>query len=358
MTEVVFVHHTSDVSGAERVLLDLVAHGHRCGDVVTVVCPRGPLTELLPGAVRHVAIPSLGLGGAQGLRRGVAAAEYAMRSARAARVIGRTHGDRHIANSLLALPALRSSGRTFGYLGHDVAHRRSQRAILRLSRRALSGAVAVSAETASPLRPLGIDCRVAVNGTTWPVPARTVELGRPPVVGMLALLTPWKGHHVLLDAVADIPGVHVEFAGRALPADRGYTDDLRRRARRPDLRDRVHFLGHVPAATALARWDVAVSASIAPEAGPLAVLEAMAHGVPTVATDHGGSRSYLGGTGLLVPPNDPAALASALDRALGDMPLRRVLSAASRERIAEVHDSTRTIPALYNALVHDTASDE
>ena len=68
-------------------------------------------------------------------------------------------------------------------------------------------------------------------------------------------------------------------------------------------------------------------------AGPLLVLDAMAAGVPVIASDVGGSRDYVdhGVTGLLVPPNDPAALGAAVRRVFDDPILRARLGTAARE---------------------------
>ena len=74
------------------------------------------------------------------------------------------------------------------------------------------------------------------------------------------------------------------------------------------------------------RWaDVLVLPSDK-EGMPLVVLEAMASGLPVVATDVVGTRELLGDAGLLVPP-DPDAIAQALDRVAVDAPLRAELSA-------------------------------
>jgi glycosyltransferase involved in cell wall biosynthesis len=69
----------------------------------------------------------------------------------------------------------------------------------------------------------------------------------------------------------------------------------------------------------------------------VACLEAMAHGRPVVATAVGGLRDLVvdGETGLVVPPRDPAALRSALERLLGDPELRLRLGSAGRDRARE-----------------------
>jgi glycosyltransferase involved in cell wall biosynthesis len=76
------------------------------------------------------------------------------------------------------------------------------------------------------------------------------------------------------------------------------------------------------------------------EGAPLSILEAMAAGVPVVASSVGGVPEIVedATTGLLVPPGDAAALAAALERLLADAALRRRLGAAGRERVRERFD--------------------
>jgi glycosyltransferase involved in cell wall biosynthesis len=93
---------------------------------------------------------------------------------------------------------------------------------------------------------------------------------------------------------------------------------------------------------------------------PVALIEAMSYGIPVVATATGGTPELLlPGTGLLVPPADPAALADALQTLLRDGKLRDRLGDSGRQRVLEAHDifqvaaelvkefeaATRTAPA-------------
>jgi polysaccharide biosynthesis protein PelF len=88
------------------------------------------------------------------------------------------------------------------------------------------------------------------------------------------------------------------------------------------------------------------------EAQPLVALEAMAAGVPVVATDVGGCRELLSSRGLVTPPGDARATAACVLRVLRDEDLRCRLVAAGRERVRRRHDPARTFAAfrdLYEA---------
>lgn len=358
VSTILFVAQTGQLSGAEKVLLDLVDEALAEGFAAIVACPAGPLVDALPTASKHVLIPALGMGGERSFARLLGTAKLAARWRAAARIlapIARTPGTETIVNSLFALPAVRMARppRGAGWLVHDTITSTKQRVATRIGAPAVRVAVAVSEATARPLRGFGFPVQVAHNGVRWPVPRLSgTDLHSPPVVGMLALLTPWKGHRVLLESVARLPGVEVELAGGSFPGDVGYVAELHARAEHSDLAGRVRFLGHVDAGEALSRWDVVVSASVSPEAGPLSVLEAMSHGLPMIGTDHGGTTEFLsGGAGLLVPPGDEVALADAIDTVLRDDRLRSDLIATARRRIAERHDLGTTLPAMLRTLL-------
>ena len=89
-------------------------------------------------------------------------------------------------------------------------------------------------------------------------------------------------------------------------------------------------------AAMLARADVFVLSSTS-EGLPLSILEAMAAGLPVVASSVGGVPEAVedGETGLLVPPRDPVRLAAALERLLVDPALRRRLGSNGRERVRQ-----------------------
>jgi glycosyltransferase involved in cell wall biosynthesis len=77
------------------------------------------------------------------------------------------------------------------------------------------------------------------------------------------------------------------------------------------------------------------------------LLEAAASGVPVVATAVGGTcEIFPPATARLVPPDDPGALAAAIDELLGDAALRAALAAAARRRVEAVFDIRKTAAAL------------
>ena len=106
--------------------------------------------------------------------------------------------------------------------------------------------------------------------------------------------------------------------------------------------DRVRFLGfRSDVAAVMSALDVLLVPSTMPEAFPLAILEGMAAGRPVIATWVPGGIPEIvedGVTGLLVPPYDPGALATAITRLLIDPHLRERLANAGRTRVAVRHD--------------------
>jgi glycosyltransferase involved in cell wall biosynthesis len=139
------------------------------------------------------------------------------------------------------------------------------------------------------------------------------------VLCVIARLDPYKGHRYLLEAAAKLasrrPAACYLLVGTG-PVEAA----LRAQASTLGLEDRVHFLGIRPdVPEILAASDLFVLPSLN-EGLSLAILEAMALGVPVVATAVGGAADVLvhGETGWTVRPSDPTALAQAIDQALRD----------------------------------------
>jgi glycosyltransferase involved in cell wall biosynthesis len=159
----------------------------------------------------------------------------------------------------------------------------------------------------------------------------------------VAAVAPHKGHDVLLAALAKV----ADLAWRctcvgSLHRDPVFVDALRRQAHSDGIDDRVRFVGPRTGDdldTAYASADLLVLASHAETYG-MVVVEALAHGLPIVATEVGGLPEALGQTtdgrrpGLLVPPGDAGAFAAALRDWLGDSDLRHGLRRAAHDRRA------------------------
>jgi glycosyltransferase involved in cell wall biosynthesis len=175
----------------------------------------------------------------------------------------------------------------------------------------------------------------------------------------VAALTPDKGHDVLLDGLATATDLSWRCACvGSLVRDPAFADGVRRRARNSGLSDRVRFPGPRTGAEldrAYAAADLLVLASHAETYG-MVVTEALARGVPVLATEVGGVTEALGhgedGTrpGLLVPPGDPAALGAALRTWLSDAELRARLRRAARERRASLRRWPATASVLSGVL--------
>lgn len=194
--------------------------------------------------------------------------------------------------------------------------------------------------------PRGIDFRrfdpMAVTGERmirvagqWRVPDGV------PIVMLPGRFSRWKGHEVLIDAIARLEGRDLVCVLVGATEDRdGYRAELEQRILAKGLGGRVQMAPDcrdMPAAYMLA--DVVVVPSTEPEAFGRVPVEAQAMGRPVIATDHGGARETVvpGETGLLVPPGDPAALAAAIADALDlSMDERQALG---RRAIAHVRAS-------------------
>ena len=186
---------------------------------------------------------------------------------------------------------------------------------------ALRHLVAVSAEFAALARDLlGLPAdRVThvVNGVD-PVPLVTPPDGDVPVLGALGRLTPQKGFDVLLEAVALLlaRGVPLQVVLGGEGRDR---EALQRQAAGLPVR----FLGFQDGPRALLGQVDVVAVPSRVEALPLVLVEAVSAGLPAVATDVGDVRLALDGVVEVVPPEDPRALADALEPLLRDRALRR-----------------------------------
>ncbi len=210
-----------------------------------------------------------------------------------------------------------------------------------------TGVVATCSDEVAELAALGVDldrvdvvpCGVDVRHFTPAAaplddpprrePYRVVSVGR---------LVPRKGYATTVEALVDLPGVELVVAGGRVDTGTVEVEQLRLEALAEGLgvADRVHFVGqvgHFLMPALLCTADVVVCAPWYEPFG-LVPLEAMACGVPVVASAVGGMLDSVaeGRTGLLVPPQDPAALAAAVRGLLADPALRAAYGRAGVRR--------------------------
>jgi glycosyltransferase involved in cell wall biosynthesis len=193
------------------------------------------------------------------------------------------------------------------------------------------------------------------------VDAAPLSTGTPTGGAMLcvAAVIPGKGHDVLLDALAKLTDLSWEcLCVGSLDRDPAFVARLRRGLSESELADRVRFTGPRSGADLDRRYasaDVLVLPSRAETYG-MVVTEALARGLPVVATDVGGVREALGHgmggvrPGLLVPPADATALAAALRSWLADAELRLRWRRAARERRASLSGWSTTTSVLAGVL--------
>ncbi len=320
--------------GAERLVLDLCRlHGPGVDPEVITVHEGGALEPQFRAAGVRVR--------SAGRRRGGPGGLALARIVAAAREVDLVHthlwaGDLwgRLGAMLAGRPVLRTEHNTVGETG-----------LRRLATRALeprtAAVVAVSRSAASALPPEprrveiipnGVDLRRFRPMAPRPGTARSVlGLGR---------LTWQKGFDVLVRAAAAVPGLWVDLVGEGEERVALAAPHVRLHGWSADV---APWLARADMLAIPSRW----------EGFGLVAVEAMAAGVPVVASRVDGLEEVIGEAGLLVPPEDPASLARALARLTQDAALRTELSARGLARAAEF-DVVRMVAAyenLYRGLV-------
>jgi glycosyltransferase involved in cell wall biosynthesis len=181
-----------------------------------------------------------------------------------------------------------------------------------------------------------------------------VELASPPTILTVGRLSAEKGHGVLLDAAVILHrqgiDVRIVFVGSG-PIER----ELGEQARVAGISDLVTFAGELPPIEVNRRLrsaDVFCLPSFA-EGLPISIMEAMAVGVPVVATYVGGIPELVadGVTGYCVPAGRADLLAGAIRRALDDPGERAKIIAAARAAVEERHEQQRNVIALRELML-------
>lgn len=346
-TNVLVISHVANVWGAQRRLLDLAPLLREERIVLTMASPIGELSDRWQAAGlphQELDLPEHhGVRGGDGRRpSGPALARELTAVARSSAVIARRARRFDLVQShslwahLETAAAGRLARRPVVLDLHDIVSPGTGRRVLGLAARLATLTVANSAATAATLPTAhastvivhpGVDLDRFQPGPADPVlRAELTSDAGAPLVAIIGRVDPNKGVEVVVEALARTtatPPPHLVVIGREQIGDRAHLESLRSRAREL-LGTRVRFLGprdDVPAV--LRSVDVLVNASRHEPFGRT-VLEAQASGTPVVGTDAGGIPEFVadGETGLLVPPFEADALATALARLLGDDALR------------------------------------
>ena len=201
--------------------------------------------------------------------------------------------------------------------------------------------------------PLGLDLKPL---TTPPDDSRLEALGdwysrlhNKRVVGIIGRLVPVKNHALFLEAAAKVGRDDAHFL---IVGDGECRLELEAQADALGLRDRVTFTGWVKDIPAVLHMLDVFTLTSTNEGTPVTVIEAMAAGVPVVATDVGGVSDTLAGHGITVQPGDVLALASAIRRVLdGDHPDTGSARASALNRFG-ISRLVTDLETLYSELWH------
>jgi colanic acid/amylovoran biosynthesis glycosyltransferase len=224
---------------------------------------------------------------------------------------------------------------------------------------------AVSRRGAAALRTICVDRAdsIYVGRVGVEIPADVAPLrrtsGKDLLIVVVANLVEVKGHAYLIEAIATARrqglGVSMDIAG-----DGPMRETLRVRAKTLGVQEWVSFLGVLAHEALLAdlrrgRWDAVVLPSIRTQGGdeegvPVALVEAMAAGIPVVSTRTGAVEELLNeGAGILVPDRDPASLRDAL-KSLMAPEVAAQFASAGRARVVAEYDVARTTRELIEKI--------
>lgn len=182
------------------------------------------------------------------------------------------------------------------------------------------------------------------------------------VILQASRMEPWKGHRLLLEALArlaDVPQWVCWLAGGAQrPQEISYQQDLRTMAARLGIAARLRFLGQrSDVGQLMAAADIYCQPNQGAEPFGIAFIEAMQAGLPVVTTAAGGPLEIFDDSnGVLVQPNDAASLAGRLEGLLRDTELRWRLGAAGARRAAELCDPGRQLARMHAIIQRVTAN--
>jgi glycosyltransferase involved in cell wall biosynthesis len=360
---------SADLYGSDKVLLDITdsLSGH-C-DLLVVLPAAGPLTaQLEDRGVRYLVLEDFAMRKRNMSPRGVL--HWIARVLRTSRELGRLHRSRPfdlVYSNTLAVP----TGTLFK-LRFRIPHLWHVHEVLEgpkwfcwtlslVVRIGSDGVICVSRSVMDQLTKwqpkLSRKCTVVYNGMPCPAEPANRPAGPAMILGSIGRIYPRKGHGLLLEAVALVRArgfeCYLKIFGSTLAGEERQLTMLLEKSRELEISDAVEFAGFVDdPALMYPCLDVLVLASVEPEALPLACLEAQAWGLPVIAPNEAGPTEIVvhNETGLLVPPRDVTALASAIELLAAAPDARQRLGRAGRQRVS-TEFNPRTFQLKVSALV-------
>lgn len=178
------------------------------------------------------------------------------------------------------------------------------------------------------------------------------ESTTPIVVGVVTRITPEKGIHFLVRAMAELKKTFIDdsvdvklliVGGPYFQKDHDYMASLKQEVADLDVADSVIFTGFLSDTRVVTTLlDIVLVPSIIPEACPRTIIEAMAVGKPVIATPLGGSKELVTPeTGILVPPENAEAIASAIAKLAADPEQLTAMGKAARQRAEQLFSSKK-----------------
>jgi len=361
---VLMVSPSMSHGGIERLVVDLAAGLSAQGVTVGVAAPYGPLSSEIPDSVARFCVAAAG-------RSPFAVATQLRGILRAARGFApdlvHAHNPKMTATSAVACRLRRDARPVLVSTFHGVTPREYRTSALLL--RSADHVVAVSEDTRAllerasfpPARMSVIENGITISDVLTPDRTAAIEqeldLGTGPVVTAVGRLVTQKAPDLLVEAAAVVARQRPETRFLVV-GDGPLRADLEHQAARLGLTGQLRFLGaRTDARDLIARSDVLVFASHW-EGLSVAALEALAVGVPVVATDAQGMRELLsGGAGIIVYSRAPHALANSIVRLIDDEDARIEMGRVGRELVRRRYSSDRMLSGylgLYRRLVSDT----
>ena len=374
---VLYVNHTAAVSGAERSLLALL-RALPCDVSARVASPRGPLTH----AADELGVPTTRIQGTAGSLRAHPVhtprtlAELALSAAAVRRAVAQHRPDVVHANTVrsgIVVGLARLAPPTVVHVRDCLPAGVLSRTTMRMIAASATVVVANSAYTARRAQALAPNVPItvipsAIDLDRWD-PAR-IDRGRARallgvagtrslVFGVVAQVTPWKGQHTAVDALRLLRDegldAHLVLVGSAKFVNaatrfdnEAYAASLRRVVADAGLTDRVSWMGEREDVPELVRALDVLLVPSAEEPFGRTLIEAMALGVPVLATNVGGPTEIVrdGRDGYLLPPGEPRAWALALGRIAGDSALAARMGAEGRRRVEQCFTVDRHVAAV------------